>query len=116
MGVFLTIFLATTIVSAAAVLVVSGVQAEDRFTPTATMLPAMKTSFGGVAVMIAFWLGTLPALLSVGGVARWLKHRFGRSAPRASAAVLLFLGGLALDGKLPAPAGTSTPPCHEASP
>lgn len=71
---------------------------------------------GGVAVMIAFWLGTLPALLSVGGVARWLKHRFGRIAPRASAAVLLLLGGLALAGKLPAPAGTSTPPCHEASP
>lgn len=52
-GVFLTVLLATAIVSAAAVLVVSGAQAEDRFSPTATMLPAMMTSFGGVAVMIA---------------------------------------------------------------
>lgn len=55
-GVFLTIFLATAIVAGAAALVVSGVQAEDRFSPTATLLPAMMTSFGGVAVMIAVFV------------------------------------------------------------
>lgn len=55
-GVFLTMFLATAIVSAAAALVVSGAQAEDRFSPAATMLPALMMSFGGVAVMIAVFV------------------------------------------------------------
>jgi len=72
MGVFLTIFLATTIVSAAAVLVVSGVQAEDRFSPTATMLPALMTSFGGVAVMIA----TFVVSTAVAGALRDRRREF----------------------------------------
>ncbi len=71
-GVFLTIFLATTIVSAAAVLVVSGVQAEDRFSPTATMLPALMTSFGGVAVMIA----TFVVSTAVAGALRDRRREF----------------------------------------
>ena len=71
-GVFLTIFLATTIVSGAAALVVSGAQAEDRFSPTATMLPAMMTSFGGVAVMIA----TFVVSTAVAGALRDRRREF----------------------------------------
>lgn len=80
----------------------------------------------GAAVMLAFWAGGLPVLLSVGVVAGWLRPRVGRHAPRLVAAIMLLLGGLALAGKLgPAmpeaategEATTSTeaatpPPCH----
>lgn len=83
---------------------------------TGAVLPA-------AGVMLAFWAGGLPALLSVGVVAAWLRPRLGRHAPRLVAAIMLLLGVLALAGKLgPMPvAGEATvepasdpapPPCH----
>jgi sulfite exporter TauE/SafE len=82
---------------------------------TGAVLPA-------AAVMLAFWAGGLPALLSVGAVAAWLRPRLGRHAPRLVAAIMLLLGVLALAGKLgPTPdaaeaADSATPseppPCH----
>lgn len=73
---------------------------------------------GGLAVMVVFWLGTLPILLSLGTLAAWLRTHCGRWAPRWSALVLLALGTLALLGKLPGPGTTDAPmpPCHQASP
>ncbi|MCA9705395.1 MAG: sulfite exporter TauE/SafE family protein [Myxococcales bacterium] len=85
------------------------------------------TALGGAAVMLTFWAGALPALLSVGALAGWLRRRLGRHAPRLLAGLTLLLGVLALAGKLgPAPlassmpsgssgslsAGAEPPPCH----
>lgn len=75
---------------------------------------------GSMLFMGAFWLGTLPALLSVGAVAGWLRTRLGRYAPKVTAAVLLGLGVLALAGRLPpmspsspeTEAGQEVPACH----
>lgn len=47
---------------------------------------------GGGAVLFAFWLGTLPALLGVGAVVRRLNSAFGRHAAFVSAIVLVVLG------------------------
>lgn len=59
---------------------------------------------GGMLVMSTFWLGSLPALLGVGLLAKQLAKllggRLGRHAPRVSAALLLTLGLLSLAGKL----------------
>ncbi len=48
----------------------------------------------GAAMMGAFWLGTLPTLLTIGGVGRFLFDRLGRFAPLLSA-VLIILAGVA---------------------
>ncbi len=75
---------------------------------------------GGVLVMIAFWLGSVPALLGVGLLAGELGRRLGRHAPRITAALLLGLGVLSLAGKLTimpaAPAPEPAEPSHAASP
>jgi sulfite exporter TauE/SafE len=46
----------------------------------------------GVLVMTAFWAGSVPVLLGVGGVAQLLRARFGRHWPAFSAALLIGLG------------------------
>jgi putative ABC transport system permease protein len=55
-GVFLTMLLASALVSASGTLLESGLRADDPFSPTATLLPAVMGSFGGVAVMIAVFV------------------------------------------------------------
>jgi sulfite exporter TauE/SafE len=81
---------------------------------TGAVLPA-------AAVMLAFWAGGVPALLSVGVATAWLRAHVGRHAPRLVAAIMLLLGVLALAGKLgPMPTSTEAstdpssepPPCH----
>jgi sulfite exporter TauE/SafE len=76
---------------------------------------------GSLAIIGAFWLGTVPALLSVGFAAGWLGRKLGRHAPRITATVLIALGVMALAGKLqPMPqapaeaeaAEQEVPPCH----
>jgi len=54
----------------------------------------------GLAVMAAFWLGSVPALLGVGLLAGAFGRRLGRHAPRITAILLLALGLLSLSGKL----------------
>ncbi len=63
---------------------------------------------GGSLVMVAFWLGSVPALVGVGLLAGELGRRLGRHAPRITAVLLLGLGILSLAGKL-----TITPVTHE---
>ena len=83
---------------------------------------AGATSHVGMAmlVMAAFWLGTVPALLSINVGTHWLRRRLGRHARTFGAVVMLGLGALALAGKL-TPAVTASPtdardgeppPCH----
>ncbi len=79
---------------------------------TTSVLPAM-------AVMAAFWAGGLPALLSVGTLAVWLRRTLGPAAPRLVAALMIALGVLALAGKLgpsvsnpSAASAPAAPSCH----
>lgn len=55
-GVFLTMALAAVLVTASGVLIESGLRDDDPFSTTATVLPAMMGSFGGVAVMLAVFV------------------------------------------------------------
>lgn len=50
---------------------------------------------GGALVMAAFWLGTLPVLVSLGAGVRALSATLGRFAPGAMACVIIALGILA---------------------
>ncbi|MEX1362846.1 MAG: sulfite exporter TauE/SafE family protein [Nannocystaceae bacterium] len=69
---------------------------------------ATGAAVSGALVMLAFWAGGVPALLSVGAVAGWLRRRLGPYSPRLVAGLMLLLGVLALAGKLgPAPAATA---------
>lgn len=54
----------------------------------------------GAAVMAAFWLGTVPALVGVGAFGARLAGILGRHAPRITAAAVLLLGVATLAGKL----------------
>jgi hypothetical protein len=54
----------------------------------------------GAAVMLIFWIGTVPMLLGVGLGAQRLSRPFARRLPVASAVVVLVLGALSIAGKL----------------
>lgn len=74
-----------------------------------------------MVVMAVFWLGTVPALLSINVGTHWLRRRLGRHARTFGAVIMLGLGALALAGKL-TPGVTASPttdtrdgeppPCH----
>lgn len=53
-----------------------------------------------VSVMAAFWLGTLPILISIGLWSRGLMRRWGRHAPLVSALILTCLGIVTIAQKL----------------
>lgn len=55
-----------------------------------------------VLVMFAFWLGTLPMMLTLGFGARRMFGSFQRRLPVAAAAVAVMLGALSMAGKLTA--------------
>ncbi|HVX41726.1 MAG TPA: sulfite exporter TauE/SafE family protein [Gemmatimonadaceae bacterium] len=61
------------------------------------------SAWRGAAVMFAFWLGTVPVLLTVGVAAPRLLRPFARRLPLVSAALVLTLGVLSVAGKLRAP-------------
>ena len=74
----------------------------------------------GAAVMLAFWLGTLPVMFGLGALAAPLLDRIRRRLPIVSALLLLGLGATALVLRAPGPApvaGATTsvpsePTCH----
>lgn len=66
---------------------------------------------GGMALMAVFWLGTVPALLTVGMGAQRLLLPLRRRFPAMGPAVVLALGVIALAGRL-APLVTSGAPSH----
>ncbi len=71
---------------------------------------------GGAAVMVAMWLGTIPALATVGVGSAWLGRRLGRHAPKITAAILVALAAASISGRL-APtwsddAASEQPSCH----
>ena len=74
----------------------------------------------GLALMVAFWLGTLPILVVVGVSSRRLIGRWGRHAPLASAIILITLGLVTIASKLgvlhtgPDAPRTGMPACHHA--
>lgn len=87
---------------------------------------------GGGLVMAAFWLGTLPILVSIGAGVQALAGSLGRHAPRAMSLVIVALGVLAATDRgqrtfaemIPAestptasvPSGSSDMPCCEHKP
>jgi sulfite exporter TauE/SafE len=54
----------------------------------------------GMAVMVAFWLGTLPVLLSLGVTAKRLSGVLGERLPLATALALIAVGLLTLSGRI----------------
>ncbi|MCA9696173.1 MAG: sulfite exporter TauE/SafE family protein [Myxococcales bacterium] len=68
------------------------------------LLAASTGSAGsGALVMVAFWLGGVPALLGAGLLAGAVGRRLGAHAPTITAAVLVALGVMSLAGKLTPP-------------
>jgi sulfite exporter TauE/SafE len=70
------------------------------------------SAIAGAAVMLAFWLGTLPMMLGVGlGVGR-IARPVARHLPVASAVAVLLLGALSIAGKLTPPTAASMHAAH----
>ena len=65
----------------------------------------MGSARGGAAVMAAFWLGTLPALLAVGVASQLLAGSLRRRLPVLTALLLMAMGLLALAGRTPLHSG-----------
>jgi sulfite exporter TauE/SafE len=61
------------------------------------------SALSGVAVMVVFWIGTVPMLVAVSAGAARLLGPFARRLPLASAVAVLALGVLSIAGKLRAP-------------
>lgn len=69
---------------------------------------------GAFFVMLAFWAGTLPAMLSVGVLSRAVLAPVGRYVPRALAVVGIVMGSISLAEHLePAARGQSSTSCHD---
>ena len=60
-------------------------------------------SWSGVAVMAAFWAGTVPALLAVGLGVRLFAHPLARRAPALTAWLLVAIGVTTLAGRWQVP-------------
>ncbi|MBK8479619.1 MAG: sulfite exporter TauE/SafE family protein [Proteobacteria bacterium] len=73
------------------------------------------SAWRGAALMAAFWLGTVPALLGLGLGVRPLARRLGRVLPVLTALAVLALGALALAGRLHAPHARGAKMQREAS-
>jgi sulfite exporter TauE/SafE len=61
------------------------------------------TAAGGAAVMTAFWLGTVPALVGLGAGVQFLTARLRRHAALVSALALVVVGVWSVSGRLSIP-------------
>lgn len=68
----------------------------------------------GASVMVAFWLGTVPIMVTVGWTAARALRPVARRLPLVSAALVLALGVLSVAGKLHAPSDASAHMHHRA--
>ncbi len=66
----------------------------------------------GMAVMAAFWVGTVPALVAVGTGAQVAGARLRRHAPVLLSLALLILGAWGLAERWPTAGGSATKGCH----
>lgn len=70
----------------------------------------------GALVMAVFWLGTIPLLSLLSGTAYQILKRIGAKAPTITALIFIFIGMLALAGKIDLnffhPPTSTTPSCH----
>jgi sulfite exporter TauE/SafE len=73
---------------------------------------ASGSPLGGVAVMIAFWAGTVPALLAVGYGAQRVFGTMSRRLPVVAAALLMALGVLTIAGRIHAPLADRSRSAH----
>jgi sulfite exporter TauE/SafE len=56
------------------------------------MAAATASLSTGLMVMVAFWAGTIPILVMIGGLSRVLAQRCGRYAPQTMSAILVLAG------------------------
>jgi sulfite exporter TauE/SafE len=61
------------------------------------------SALGGGAVMVAFWLGTVPALLGLGLGVRQAARLFGRYLPAMTALAVIAIGLVQLTGRITMP-------------
>lgn len=73
---------------------------------------ATGSPLGGVAVMTAFWAGTVPALLAVGVGAPRVFGPLSRRLPVVAAALLMALGLLTIAGRIQAPMADRSRAAH----
>ncbi len=72
---------------------------------------------GGALTMLFFWLGTVPALVSVSLMSNALARRLGPHAPRLIAVAMIGMGVLSFTGRIgpsPADSAHAGEPCHAA--
>ena len=53
----------------------------------------------GAMVMTVFWLGTVPALVSIGAATQWLTRRTGRLVPVAASVAMIVVGMMTVVGR-----------------
>jgi hypothetical protein len=67
------------------------------------------TALGGAAVMAAFWLGTVPILVSLGVGVQALTGTLGRRIPLVTAILIVLLGLYTVGGRMTMPAQAFQP-------
>jgi sulfite exporter TauE/SafE len=70
------------------------------------------SAIAGAATMFAFWLGTVPMLMTVGLGAQHVLGPFARRLPLAAATLVLVLGLLSIAGRLHEPSMRMHEPLH----
>lgn len=68
----------------------------------------------GAALMLTFWLGTVPALLGVGAILSRVGDKLRARVPLLTGVALIVIGGLGLFSRMSMPAPTGEKPAHAA--
>jgi len=73
------------------------------------------SALGGAALMMVFWTGTVPVMVSLGVGLTALAGPLRRHVPAACAVAMIAVGLLAVAGRVHAPAGAAGTPAHHAA-